>query len=494
MTGSQAAGPLVVSDVNPRYFTIGSDSQANGPVVYLTGSHFNNNFHDGMGPGKKCADTPEVNDYGAYLEFLKEYRLNFIRLWRWEHFKSQLPGGQFHWCMSPQPWPRTGPGNAKDGNPKFDLEKFDQAYYDRLRERVAAAGAAGIYVSIMLFEGFGLHLSLPPDNIEGHPFHAANNINTIGIASIADYQVIPLDGRVQALQEAHIRKVVDTVHDLPNVLYEVANESSGVAAESVQLPDGTKFKTRIGDSTPWQYWVIQFVKEYERQMGYAQHPVGMTFQYPVADQNRANDRLFNGPADWISPGFDESLATAKKGEGPTPGRWLIDPPANSGTKVVISDTDHYSPDKADALWAWKSFLRGHNPILYDFGIMDVANRLQPPPGLPPYAALEPARNAMGDTRRYAERIDLRRMVPNGQLSSTGYALAHAATEYLVLQPNDSSDAFTVTLATGAYTVEWFGVTTRETVEAAKATVANHSSHIFQPPFPGPAVLFLRRFA
>jgi hypothetical protein len=92
---------------------------------------------------------------------------------------------------------------------------------------VLTAGNAGIYVSIMLFEGFGLHLTPPPDNVAGHPFHAANNVNQIGIASIVDYQVLPLDARVQAFQEAYIQKVIGTVHDLPNVLYEVANESSG---------------------------------------------------------------------------------------------------------------------------------------------------------------------------------------------------------------------------------------------------------------------------
>src|SRR5207237_4661029 len=107
------------------------------------------------------------------------------------------------------------------------LSKFDQVYFDRLRECVIAAGNAGIYVAVMLFDGWALHLSPPPDNVEGHPFHAANNINEIGIGSIVDYQVLPLDPRVQALQEAYIRKVIDTVHDLPNVLYEVANESSG---------------------------------------------------------------------------------------------------------------------------------------------------------------------------------------------------------------------------------------------------------------------------
>jgi hypothetical protein len=41
----------------------------------------------------------------------------------------------------------------------------------------------------MLFEGFSLHLTSTPDNIEGHPFHSANNnVNGMGMASIDDYQ------------------------------------------------------------------------------------------------------------------------------------------------------------------------------------------------------------------------------------------------------------------------------------------------------------------
>ena len=79
----------------------------------------------------------------------------------------------------------------------------------------------------MLFEGFSLHLTAAPDNIQGHPFHKVNNVNGVDIDSIDEYQVLPLQPRVQALQEAYVRKVVDTLQDLPNVLYEVANESSG---------------------------------------------------------------------------------------------------------------------------------------------------------------------------------------------------------------------------------------------------------------------------
>jgi hypothetical protein len=486
LTGpNAAAGPLAVSEANPRYFTVASGDDADRRVVYLTGSHIWNNLHDGLGPGSSCVDPPEQNDYRAYLDLLEQHGHNFIRLWRWEHFKSQAAAGAFHLCMSPQPWPRSGPGAATDGKPKFDLSRFDEAYFGRLRDRVVAAGNRGIYVAVMLFDGWGLHLSPPPDNVEGHPFHAANNVNEIGITSIVDYQVLPLDQRVQALQEAYIRKVVEMVHDLPNVLYEVANESSGADAESVQLPDGSSIPTPIGDSTQWQYWVIDFVRRYEQQRGYERHPIGMTMQYPVPDQSRVNEPLFDGPADWISPGFEDQVFT---------GRWYTDPPANDGRKVVITDTDHYAPGMGDALWAWKSFLRGHNPILMDYGIIDVVNPLDPSLGVPSYESLEPARHAMGDTLRFAWRMNLVDMEPRGDLSSTGYALANAGQEYLVLQPTEAAGPFTVTLATGTYTVEWFNVNTRETAPAGRVTVESSTAARFTSPFepPGPALLHLRQ--
>jgi hypothetical protein len=492
----RAAGPLVVSAVNARYFAIG-DTHGRS-VVYLTGSHIWNNFHDGMGPGSDCADTSEPMDYGAYLAFLEDHGHNFIRLWRWEQFKSQAAGGSHHLCMAPQPWPRTGSGTAKDGKPKFDLSAFDQGYFDRLRDRVIAAGDRGIYVAVMLFEGWGLHLSPPPDNVEGHPFHAANNVNGVGIASIVDYQVLPLDPRVQALQQAYIRKVVDTVHDLPNVLYEVANESSGGGtvdrkfAEAMGLPDSPEW----GDSTEWQYRVIDAVKEYERRQGYDTHPIGMTMQFPVPDQTRVNDPLFDSQADWISPGYDDEIFTGGRhpmAPGSPPSRWFDDPPAGDGRKVVITDTDHYAPGKGDALWAWKSVLRGHHPILMDFGLIGGTHPPDPSSGTPSYDSVEPARDAMGDTLRYAQRMNLVEMTPRGDLSSTGYALASPGNEYLVLQLGDTTDPFTVELDAGRYAVEWYSVNSRDTKRADEVTVASAAAIELITPFAagGPAVVYLR---
>jgi hypothetical protein len=475
-------GPLTVSSTNSRYFVAAGQPET---AVFLTGSHVNNNFHDGLGPGRDCPQEPEVFDFEAYLKLLTERGHNFIRLWRWEQFLGHLAPADVHFCMTPQPWPRTGPGSATDGKPKFDLSTFDQTYFDRLRERVLAAGRAGIYVSVMLFEGFSLHLTATPDNIEGHPFHTANNINDIGISSILDYQVLPLDPRVEAIQLTYIRKVIDTVHDLPNVLYEVANESSGQAADSVAFPDGSSVETPIGDSTQWQYWVINAVKDYERDMGYDPHPVGMTYLYPVADLSKSNEPLWNSPADWISPGFDDT-----HGEG----RWLINPPANDGSKIVLLDTDHFSPFSSSSLWVWKAFLRGHNPILYDLGILSGGMPADPSEGMPSFDSLEPARRAMGDTRGFAGRISLLTMQPLPDLSSTEFALADPGNEYLILQPTETAASFTITATPGRYAVEWHSLTSRETASSAALTVPDETKISISAPaeIGGPAVVHLRR--
>ena len=78
-----AARTLTVSSVNPRYFGAAAPPDE---AVYLTGSHVNNNLHDGMGMGRDCPQDPERFDFDAYLKVLTDRGHNFIRLWRWEQF------------------------------------------------------------------------------------------------------------------------------------------------------------------------------------------------------------------------------------------------------------------------------------------------------------------------------------------------------------------------------------------------------------------------
>ena len=95
---------------------------------------------------------------------------------------------------------------------------------------------------------------------------------------------------------------------------------------------------------------------------------------------------------------------------------------------------------------------------------------EPSDGNPSFDSLEPARHAMGDTCRFSERINLTTMQPLADLSATGFALAAPGNEYLILQPIETGDPFTVTLAPGRYAVEWHSLGSREIVPAQAPTV------------------------
>ena len=194
-------------------------------------------------------------------------------------------------------------------------------------------------------------------------------------------------------------------------------------------------------------------------------------------------------AEWISPGYDDEVFAAG-GHPMAPGspqsRWLEDPPAADGRKVVITDTDHYAPGRGDALWAWKSFLRGHHPILMDYGL--IAGVKAPDP------AFEPARYAMGDTLRYATRMNLIATQPRGELSSTGYALASPGEEYLVLDASDTR-RFVHRAAWSPAPTPQSGSrsTAARRIDGEQITVERPGRASFSPPpgAAGPAVLYLR---
>jgi hypothetical protein len=295
----------------------------------------------------------------------------------------------------------------------------------------------------MLFEGWGL-VNHGPWRWATHPFHAPNNVD--GVEGDADGNGTGIEinqlvtPRVTALQEAYVRRVVDTVYDLDNVLYEIVNESGWY-------------------STAWQYRMIRTIKAHERRKGKRRHPVGMTFQHP----HGSNQNLYRSPADWISP-FGQN------------DRYLHDPPVAPARKVSLSDTDHHCGLCGDGTFPWKNFTRGHNVIHMDD--LTEAPRNQA------------VRSAMGQTRRYAQRLDLRRTRPRPELASTRYVLASPGFEYLVYQP--AAEPFTVDLRgpPRRYAVEWFEPARDRTTAAG--FVQGGSELRFAPPFGGHAVLYLRR--
>jgi len=453
--GRSAPGPLRLDGDNARYFVT-----PQGKAVYLTGAHTWDTLQD-MG-----ADNPPAPfDFDEYVQSMADHRHNFLRLWRYEVTRFTEPGANRVLFCSPHPWVRQSDRLANDGLPRFDLEQFDEAYFQRLRERIEAAGRRGIYVSIMLFEGWALRFT--SDGWAHHPFNAANNVN--GIDADADHDGRGLeyftlsDPAVTALQQAYIRKVVDTVNDLENVLYEVSNENHW-------------------DSFAWENHVVAFLREYQKTKP-RQHPVGLTSNGGGGRDD--TQRLFASKADWISPNalsFD----------------YKSNPPPAAGGKVIISDTDHLWGLGGDPAWVWKSFVRGLNPIFMDPHRGSVIS---------PGAEADRWRSiwqALGQTAEVAQSLDLARTVPAGPLSSTGYCLAHPGFNYVAYLPeapresglkawlHRSPPAIELDLAhaPGEFAVEWIEPATGR--KEMSDPIAGGARRTFTPPFSGEAVLVLRK--
>jgi hypothetical protein len=343
---------------------------------------------------------------------------------------------------------RPGPGTAADGKPKFDLSRFNQDYFDRMRARVIAARKRGMYVSVMLFEGWELEFR---DAWGCHPFNRNNNINGVDGDANTDGRGIeyntliegPQGRRVLEFQQAYLRKVIDTVNDLDNALYEVCNEAGGY-------------------STEWQYHIIHFVKNYEAGKP-KQHPVGMTFAY----KGGTNEDLLQSAADWISPNSGDPANSYRE-----------NPPSRYAGKIIVNDTDHLCGHTCgDAVWVWKSFTRGLNVLF-----------MEELPASPTWH--DSARDAMGQAARYADKIDLAEMTPQDELASVKYCLAKPGSEYLVFQPGGEGE-FKVNLSggPGPYSVAWLSINTGTTIPGQN--VRGGAVTIFSTPFAGPAVLYLK---
>ncbi|MGE3841715.1 MAG: DUF6298 domain-containing protein [Vicinamibacterales bacterium] len=439
---------LRIHPTNGRYFVDGT-----GDVVFLTGSHtWSDLFDHGSG-----STTPF--DYSGLLDMLVANDHNFLRLWIWEQARWHQETSDQNYRFGPyQPFRRTGPGTALDGEPKFDLSQLDSRFFDRLRERVVQARERGIYVSVMLFQGWSVAKEKGPWALanpwRGHPFHRSNNINGIdGDPSLDDSGLETQQqgsAAVFAFQQAYVRRVLETLNDLDNVIYEISSHTDG-------------------GGTLWQYDMIRYVKDLERTLP-QQHLVGMTAQWIAG----TNQQLYDSEADWIMPWQDADT-----------------PDMADGRKAIIGDPSVMCGFCGDRKWIWKAFTRGQHTTMID--VYDGYGAQMVPYSPAPSSSRWPdVRRTLGYVGSYARRANLASLDPRPDLSNTTYALANLAlgqTELIVYQPGDGS--FTVDLSSVAENlrVEWFepasGVA-RDGGEVAGGTVRT-----MIPPFGGDAVVYLR---
>lgn len=429
---------------NGRYFATPA-----GRIRYLNGGYEGSEFQD------YAFDGSTTSDFRTALDILSQNNGNLLRFWTSESGRSNvgLKGAM------QMPWVRSDICCAADGGNKFDLSRFDVGalaspdlnsihYFERMRARVIAARAEGVYVSIMLWHSFGWENGLRirgHRSWDAHPFNSRNNMNGVNGDVNNDGQGLELGSLGQAFtpyQEAYVRRVLDTMGDLDNVLYEICNEC-------YDSPE----------TNAWQQYFIEFIKRYEAARFY-RHPVGMT-----SLQNFNNRVPAESGADFVSPG------------GPT---YEQAPPVTAPNKVSILDMDHMVPctGSNDPQWPWKAFTRGHN-LWYIY-----CQRYGRP-----NASEKTILARIGQTGVYANRMDLATSIPetDAALCSSRYCLIGPD---FVLGFVPEGGSITLDLREeGTWSVEWFdpgngNTTVGDSVRDGIRTLA--------VPFAGEAVVFLVR--
>jgi Family of unknown function (DUF6298)/Putative collagen-binding domain of a collagenase len=462
---AQTAGPLTVSS-NPNYF-----KAPDGKPLILTGSQTWNTFQDWGTHG-----SPQTLDFKAFVKFLTAHGHNFTLLWT-----TELPrfcgmpttaSSPPDFTVRPFPWLRTGPGTASDGGLKFDLTKFNRSFFTRLRTRAQALNQAGIYTGVYLFSGEFLNVFRCSS--DGYPFTGTNNINKIddgyaggkkGIGSIT----MTAPNAITRFQDSYVEKVIDTLNDLPNVLWIVSEEAPS-------------------NSMWWNGYQIAHIRAYESKKPY-QHPIG--YAAPIGAPDTI---LYNSDADWVAPQVRISpLRSCGSG--------------HPACKVNVNDSDHSywemwkeTPQK-NRNFAWENFMHGNQVLFMDPYLVHYSreNRnlcVSPTDGICtiPDTRWNNFRDNLGYILRYSRRVDLARVSPRGSLCSTGFCLAQtpsAGAEYLIYAPSGGSFTVNLSAMPGSRTlaVEWFNPSTGA-ISAGKSVPSGSSARSFTPPFTGDAVLYL----
>jgi hypothetical protein len=196
-----AAEPLRLHPDNPHYFLFRGE-----PAVLVTSAE-----HYG-------AVLNADFDYRKYLDALASDKLNLTRVF--SGLYRELPGS-FNITrntLAPAdetkfvtPFKRLAPL-------RYDLNSWNDAYFERLRDFVSEAGKKGIVVEMTLFTVY-----YNEKHWDVSPLNAKNNLQNVGHVRFNEVLALKEPG-LTAVQEAFVRKVVTELNQFDNLYFEICNE------------------------------------------------------------------------------------------------------------------------------------------------------------------------------------------------------------------------------------------------------------------------------
>jgi hypothetical protein len=210
MISAEASGklPLSLDPQNPHYFLF----RGKPAVLITSGEHYG-------------AVVNLDFDEAKYLKALAADGLNLTRTFSGAYVEPQGAFGIASNTLAPGPgrlicpWARSNqPGYAGGGN-KFDLTRWDDAYFRRLKGFVNLAGKHGIVVELNLFCPM-----YDDSQWKVSPMNAANNVNGIGAVDKHEVYTLSHNDGLLAVEDAMVRKIVSELRDEDNLYYEICNE------------------------------------------------------------------------------------------------------------------------------------------------------------------------------------------------------------------------------------------------------------------------------
>jgi hypothetical protein len=205
---SPFSAPLALHPENPHYFLF----RGKQTVLLTSGEHYG-------------AVLNLDFDYVNYLDTLFRDGLNGTRTWAGAYCEPTTAFQIASNTLAPLsgrfvcPWARsTEPGYANGGN-KFDLSKWDTAYFARLKDFLTQAGKRGIIVELNLFCPF-----YEESMWALSPMNASNNINSIGAIARTNVYTLDKNDGLLAVQDAMVRQLVRELKAFDNLYFEICNE------------------------------------------------------------------------------------------------------------------------------------------------------------------------------------------------------------------------------------------------------------------------------
>jgi hypothetical protein len=200
--------PLAVYPANPHYLLW----RGHPEVIITSGEHYGSVLNLDF-------------NYRRYLATLAKDKLNGTRLWAGTYAET---AGNFkiaHNTLSPAagrlitPWARSGEPGAGDGGNKFDLTRWNDVFFKRLKDFVGCASRKGIVVEVNLF------CPMYEESMWAIcPMNARNNINGLGNVSRHEPLTLRQSGGLLPVQEALVRKFATELSSFDNVYFEIVNE------------------------------------------------------------------------------------------------------------------------------------------------------------------------------------------------------------------------------------------------------------------------------